>query len=116
MINGYTRKTDVCSIKPFQKVLEPLYDMEVIATMYYNPSICTRPSVFDSQNIHVVNKYLHHLECILRGTDLTIGQIRVLICLITYDGLTSKDIEDLTCMKQSAVSRTITSLAKAGMV
>ena len=83
---------------------------------YYWPNTCEHSSPFDGQDVYEVNLFLHRLESLLRGTSLTICQVRIIVCLFAYNGLTSKEIENITAMNQSAVSRTLSRLTRMGMV
>ncbi len=85
--------------------------------IYYDPTICDRKSHFgEISDVEKFNRALGELEYIFSKTDLTTCEIRVLICTIAYTSLTYIDIQSLTHMKQSAVSKTISKLRKKNLV
>ena len=85
---------------------------------FYNPEVCQRsisPSFADGDPDEV-NSALYALEAVLKTTSLSICEIRIIVCLVIYGGLTHMDLQELTGMKQSAVSRAITRLSKKKLV
>ena len=86
----------------------------------YNPDICTRKAIFDNLDGPIdrdsINAALLDLEHALLLTDLTPCEVRIIICLSIYSGLTHMELQNLTGMKQSAVSRTVSRLTKRGLV
>lgn len=83
---------------------------------YYDPEICSRRTRFEVTDPKLLNDSMHSLEAVLSCTGLTVCEIRMILCLMVYDGLTLVDIERITRMKQSAVSRTYKLLKGKGLV
>gem|GEM_PF-3929746 len=85
---------------------------------FYNPEVCQRSisSSFADGDLDEINGALYALEAVLRTTSLSICEIRIIVCLVIYGGLTHMDLQELTGMKQSAVSRAITRLSKKKLV
>lgn len=93
---------------------------EAASKRFYNPDVCQRKvsSSFADADLDVdeVNGALYALEAFLKSTSLSICEIRIIVCLVIYGGLTHMDLQELTGMKQSAVSRAITRLSKKKLV
>ncbi len=77
---------------------------------YYKPDRISKPSVFDGINPETVNPILSKFERLFSLTDLTLTEVRVIISLFTYDGLTMKEISVVSEMKQPLVSKAVRSL------
>ena len=83
----------------------------------YNPEVCPREVNFvEGTDVDAVNRALRSMEHVLASTTLSKCEIRIIICLSIYRGLTHQDLQNLTGMKQSAVSRSITRLTKKKLV
>lgn len=84
---------------------------------FYNPEVCPREVNFvEGTDVDAVNRALRSMEHVLASTTLSKCEIRIIICLSIYRGLTHQDLQNLTGMKQSAVSRSITRLTKKKLV
>lgn len=87
---------------------------------FYNPEICKRDinSIFAVSELDVakVNHALQALEATLKCTSLSTCEIRIIVCLVIYGGLTHMELQSLTGMKQSAVSRAVTRLTNKDLV
>ena len=82
---------------------------------YYRPGVCDRETRFPVDDSDRLNRSLTTLESYL-ARYLGICGARVIVCLILYKGLTFAELQDITKMKQSAVSRTITALKEKRLV
>lgn len=98
----------------------PDLDMTLMSVLggfdYYDPEVCPRRTRFAVTDAKRLNDSMHSLEAVLSCTGLTVCEIRMILCLMVYDGLTLVDIERITRMKQSAVSRTYKLLKGKGLV
>lgn len=83
---------------------------------YYNPDVIRRPSCFDGLDQECVNRCLLSLEWTLSSTSLNTSEVRVVVCLIVYSRLTHLEMQNLTGIKQSAVSRAVKSLKEKHIV
>lgn len=85
------------------------------ASEYYRPGVCDRETRFPVDDPDRLNRSLTALESYLTRY-LGICGARVVVCLILYKGLTFAELQAITKMKQSAVSRTITALKERRLV
>lgn len=82
----------------------------------YDLSVCSRTPRFHTDDSERLSIALNDLEASLYRIGFSLCESRILVCLILYDGLTQNDIQSLTLMKQSAVSRTLASLKDSGIL
>ena len=100
----------------WEEVAHSIPSLNEGSIIYYDPEKCDRHSPYEHIDKDKLNLALHYLETILSSTSLSIIEVRVLVCLIAYDGMTSKNLMDITGMKQSLVSRAIRSLKERDLI